>query len=133
MRTYKYSTRIDYSMTDCMGFMHHSNYARVYENARWEWFRSLGLPYAQVEEEGYWMPVINMNFKFHKPVFYDDKVDILVTLSQVPLVKFTVDYKMLKDGELVNEATIELAFMKKGEKRACRAPQLIIDCLKEAV
>lgn len=130
MFQYIYTARVDYSLTDAMGFMHHSNYARVYENARWEFFRHLGIPYSSVENQGYWIPVIGMQLKYHKPAFYDDLLEITVSFEGLPRVKMPVKYIMRKDGEIINEAVIDLAFMPKGTSRPCRAPQFIIDALQ---
>ena len=90
MFQYIYTTRVDYSLTDAMGFMHHSNYARVYENARWEYFRHIGLPYSEIENQGYWIPVIGMELKYHKPAYYDDQVEVTVSISSLPRVKMPV-------------------------------------------
>lgn len=133
MFQYVYTTRVDYSLTDAMGFMHHSNYARVYENARWEYFRHIGLPYSEIENQGFWIPVIGMELKYHKPAFYDDQVEVTVTISSLPRVKMPVKYTMRKDGEIINEAVIDLAFMPKGTSRACRAPQFIVDALERSL
>ena len=35
--------RVRYYETDCMGFVHHSNYVRYYETARTEMLRELGM------------------------------------------------------------------------------------------
>lgn len=129
MNEHIFTTRVDYSLTDAMGFMHHSNYMRIYENARWDFFRKLGLPYSEIEHYGYWMPVIGVNLKYHKPAFYDDELQIKVKFKSQPRVKFPIEYTMFKDGEIINEGIIELAFMKKGGEKACRAPQFIQDSL----
>lgn len=59
MITNKTVFRISYSDTDQMGFMHHSNYLKYYETARRELFRSIGIPYNEIEEEDVILPVIN--------------------------------------------------------------------------
>ncbi len=133
MFQYIYTTRVEYSLTDAMGFMHHSNYARVYENARWEYFRHIGLLYSEIENQGYWIPVIGMELKYHKPAFYDDVLEITVSFDALPRVKLPVKYTMRKNGEIINEAVIDLAFMPKGTSRACRAPQFIIEALKRSL
>lgn len=76
MITDKTYFRVSYSDTDQMGFMHHSNYFRYYETARWELFRSIGIPYPEIEEEDIILPVINASVKFLKPAFYDQKIRV---------------------------------------------------------
>ena len=41
-----------------MGIMHHSNYVVLYEQARTEWLRAMGLTYAEIEHRGVMSPII---------------------------------------------------------------------------
>lgn len=75
--------RITYSDTDQMGFMHHSNYLRYYETARWELFRNIGLPYTEIEDEGYIFPVVNVTIKYLKPALYDQEINIVTSISSL--------------------------------------------------
>ena len=50
--------RVRYYETDCMGFVHHSNYVRYYETARTEMLRELGMTYPELEAQGIMLPVI---------------------------------------------------------------------------
>lgn len=58
MSSFQTFFRVSYSDTDQMGFMHHSNYLRYYETARWELFRSLGITYSEIEKEGIILPAL---------------------------------------------------------------------------
>ena len=49
--------RVRYAECDRMGFVHHSNYALYFEEARTEYLRSLGVNYKQLEDEGIIMPL----------------------------------------------------------------------------
>mgnify|MGYP006316721729 CR=1 FL=1 len=51
MIEHSHSLRVLYPETDKMGTVHHSNYARYYEVARWELFRAIGIPYNEIENE----------------------------------------------------------------------------------
>lgn len=48
--------RVRYYETDCMGFVHHSNYVRYYETARTEMLRELGMTYPELEAQGIMLP-----------------------------------------------------------------------------
>jgi acyl-CoA thioester hydrolase len=52
MIEHDYIFRVLYPDTDQMGTMHHANYAKYYEAARWELFRSIGISYKSVEDAG---------------------------------------------------------------------------------
>ena len=74
-RRFNIEIRPGYSETDQMGFVHHSNYVKYFETARWELFRTLGIPYKLVEGAGFLLPVIKMEMEFLKPAFYDELLE----------------------------------------------------------
>ena len=67
--SYEFKTRVRYKDTDQMGVMHHANYIVLYEKARTEWRRSMGLPYAEFERRGVMSPIIEVNLKYMGPAF----------------------------------------------------------------
>lgn len=127
LNSYQVTLRPGYADTDQMGVVHHSNYARFYETARWEVFRQLGMPYSTIEDQGYQLPVIAMNFQFHKPAFYDDELTIAVHIKNVHGVKLSFSYQITNTlGERINTAHVELACVHQKNKKACRIPEWIL-------
>ena len=94
--------RVRYYETDCMGFVHHSNYVRYYETARTEMLRELGMTYPELEAQGIMLPVIDVQSRYVSPAFDDDLLTVRVTL----------------------------AFMNAATRRACRAPGSFLERLK---
>jgi len=122
--------RVSYSDTDQMGFMHHSNYFKYYETARWELFRSIGIPYPEIEEEGIILPVVNASVKFFKPAFYDQEIKIITMIKSFMVARITFYYKAINEsGEVINEAQISVACVKKGTGKACLPPKKIKDVI----
>jgi acyl-CoA thioester hydrolase len=115
-----------YPDTDQMGTVHHSNYAKYYETARWELFRDIGITYSSVEEAGYILPVIRMNFRFIKTIQYDELLIVKTTLIKIKGPRIWFTYKLFNEhGELVNEAETELAFVLKDNWKPCVAPDFV--------
>ena len=132
MIEYSHSFRVAYPDTDQMGTVHHSNYVKYCETARWELLRSIGLPYNSVEKEGYLLPVINMKFRFLKTVRYDDLITMKTTLKSVKGAKISFIYKLYNsDNELVNEAETELAFVRREDWKPCIVPTFVLQKIKE--
>lgn len=126
MISYKTDIRVLYSDTDQMGIVHHSNYLKYYETARWELFRSLGISYKSIENEGYIVPVIRINTHYIKAIHYDDIVTIITTLKTIKGSRIWFHYKLYTlDGVLVNEAETELAFVKKENRKPCLVPEFV--------
>lgn len=131
MIIHEYSFRVMYPDTDKMGTVHHSNYAKYYETARWELFRSIGISYLSVEEAGYMLPVIRMNFRFIKTADYDARLTVKTTLKAIKGVRIWFAYKLYNElNELVNEAETELAFVQKDSWKPCAAPEFVMKAIE---
>ena len=132
MIEYVYKFRVSYPDTDKMGTMHHANYAKYYEAARWELFRSIGVSYNSVEEAGVMCPVIRMNFRFIKATRYDEQLTVKTTLKAVKGVRIWFEYKLYNEqNELINEAGTELAFVGKSSWKPCTAPDFLLSAIAE--
>lgn len=130
MIEHEYTFRVMYPDTDKMGTVHHSNYPKYYETARWELFRSIGISYHSVEEAGYMLPVIRMNFRFIKTVQYDALLKVKTTLKAIKGVRIWFTYKLYNEqNELVNEAETELAFVEMGTWKPCVAPEFVLKAI----
>jgi acyl-CoA thioester hydrolase len=126
--------RVSYSDTDQMGFMHHSNYLKYYETARWEFFKRLGIPYSEIEEEDVILPVINASMKFIKPAFYDQEIQIITLVKSFKGARIVFDYQSINGtGEVINEAQITVACVRKSTGKACFPIKRISDTLKELI
>ena len=132
MIEHDYKFRVTYPDTDKMGTMHHAEYAKYYETARWELFRSIGVSYHSVEEAGIMCPVIRMNFRFIKATHYDEQLTVKTTLKNIRGVRIWFDYKLYNEqNELINEAETELAFVGKNNWKPCAAPDFLLKAIQE--
>ncbi len=126
MESFISKIRVGYADTDQMGIVHHSNYLKYYETARWSLFRHLGTPYKKLEEAGFLLPVVNVQMQFLKPAYYDEilTVETLITTFKGP--KLALSYKLYnEDQELINTAKVTLAFININSRKACKPPVFI--------
>ncbi|MDX9881629.1 MAG: thioesterase family protein [Prolixibacteraceae bacterium] len=131
MIEHEYFFRVMYPDTDQMGTVHHSNYVKYYETARWELFRSIGISYRSVEDAGYMLPVTRMNFRFMKTTRYDTLLTVKTTLKAIKGVRIWFVYKLYNEqNELINEAETELAFVSRNNWKPCAAPGFVMDAIK---
>ena len=69
--------RVIYAETDQMGYVYYGNYSTYFEVARVELFRTYGVSYKEMEEQGVMMPVleqrIKINEKFYNYSIYFNK------------------------------------------------------------
>jgi len=68
--------RVRYKETDKMGVVYHSNYFTWFEIARIALLDELGCPYADLEKDGFFLPVLSCDATFHQPAFFDDRLTV---------------------------------------------------------
>ena len=133
MITHDFQFRVTYPDTDRMGTMHHANYVKYCEEARWELFRSIGVPYSSVETAGVMCPVIKMHFNFLKITRYDELLTIRTTLKEIKGVRMWFEYKFYNEkNELINKAETELAFVGLNDWKPCKAPDFLLEAVEKA-
>ena len=81
MFSHRTTYRVIYGDTDNMGQAYYGNYFRWFEIGRSEMFRSLGLSYKAVEDNGIFLPVSEAHCKYARPAKYDDVLVIETSLD----------------------------------------------------
>lgn len=133
MLTTTTQVRVRYADTDKMGVVYYSNYAVFYEVGRTEMFRSLGIPYSLLEEEGVALPVVELISHYHKSARYDDIITVESTIEALPTVKIKINYRILnEDGVLLNDGSTTLVFVDMKTGRPTRCPKHVLDIIQEA-
>jgi acyl-CoA thioester hydrolase len=132
--TYEHQFRVGYKDTDQMGIMHHANYIVLYEKARTEWLRYMGLTYAEIERRGVMSPIIEVNTKYLYPAFYDEILTVKVSLDEIPSARLVIASEVYNEqGRLINKGSVTLGFMNAETRRPCRAPEWFIAALNEYI
>lgn len=75
-RWHGHAVRVRYQETDRMGIVYHANYVNWFEIGRTELIRDRGFPYSRIEDMGLYLPVVELESKFHLPAKYDDTISI---------------------------------------------------------
>lgn len=132
MIEHQYHFRVQYPDTDKMGTVHHSNYAKYYETARWELLRSIGISYQSIEDAGIMLPVTKMKFKFLKTTRYDELLTVRTQLKAIKGVRIWFTYHLYNEqNQLINEAETELAFVKSENWGPCPPPSVLLAAIEK--
>jgi acyl-CoA thioester hydrolase len=132
--TFSTQTRVRYKDTDQMGIMHHSNYVVLYETARTEWLREMGLTYAEIERRGVMSPIIEVHSRFLYPAFYDEMLTIKVSMQEMPAARLIIDSEVYNEaGKLINTGSLTLGFMHSSTRRPCRAPEWFVHAIEDYI
>ena len=95
-----YKRRIHFYETDAQGIVHHSNYFRLFEEARGEFLRSIGVPYSKLREEGYEVVLLEAYCQFREPILYDQEVNVEVNLTEMDRYFFHFSYQVWVEEKL---------------------------------
>ena len=124
------SVTVRYAETDMMGVVYHGNYLPWFEVGRTTLLKESGLPYRELEEMGYYLPVLEVGIKYHRPAVYDDTVMIVTTLKEKPLLRIRLDYEVLRGEELLVTGFTVHGFISK-QGAPVRPPAIFTDKMRE--
>ena len=124
--------RVIYADTDAMGIVYHTNYIRWFEIGRTELFRDMGVRYADMEAEGYSLPLTQVHCHYLQPTHYDDVVLIETDVEYVKWVSVKFVYTIWDEHRqniLAEGYTIHACIDKSG--KIVRLPKRIADRVTE--
>jgi len=117
--------RVRYAETDAMKVVYHGNYLPYFEEARTDLFRSIGLTYAEIEREGFYLVVLEAHAHYKRSAVYDDILHVKASLRELPAMKITIHYEITRNDRtelLVTGQTVH-AFVNVATGRPIRPPQ----------
>ncbi len=103
MPQHQHLFRIRYGETDQMGTYSNARVLEWFEVGRTELSRSIGLPYAEWERRGVFLPVIEAHFRLHGRAKYDDLLEMTtaMTLAGGASLRFDVAIRHAEGGRRV--------------------------------
>ncbi len=102
---------VPYADTDQMGVVYYANYLVYFERARTQLLRDLGLPYRELEESGYALPVVEAHVNYKASAEYDDTLDIYGWIEWVKRVRLQVNCAVYCKDRLLAEGFTVHAFV----------------------
>lgn len=128
------TVRVRYADTDQMRTAYYGRYFEYFEQARSDLLRSIGLPYPEIENHGILLPVIEAAAKYRRSARYDDNLQIECTVSDAPVARIRIDYKVYleNDPDPIADGYTVHSFVNASTGRPTRAPAMIVQALEEA-
>src|SRR5256885_1892401 len=95
--------RVNYSETDQMGVVYHANYLIWFDRARTELMRETGVTYKELEQQGVYLAVSEVDVRFHAAARYDDLVRVRCWVRELASRRVTFGYAVdrAESGELL--------------------------------
>jgi acyl-CoA thioester hydrolase len=94
---------VRYAETDKMGVAYNSHYLVWFELGRAALMRDTGVPYSEVEKEGYFLPISRFSCRIASPARYDEELVIRARLNEIKSRSITFAYTVERDGTRLAE------------------------------
>ena len=85
---------IRFSEVDSMGVVWHGHYAMYFEDAREEFGKKYDLGYLMMYDKGFFEPLVELTFKYKRPLVYVMKPEIYIVYRPCDAAKIIFDYEI---------------------------------------
>jgi len=116
MITSRASLSVRYAETDMMGVVYHGSYLPWLEIGRTTLLKEHGLPYRELEAQGFFLPVLEVGLRYVRPARYDDTVTVTTFLREKPSLRIRMEYELHRGEELLSTAFTLHAFIDRSGK-----------------
>ncbi|MEA1881076.1 MAG: thioesterase family protein [Candidatus Marinimicrobia bacterium] len=120
MVTFDYHTKIYYKDIDQMGVVYYSRYFEYFEQARTELLNDLGIVVTEIEDEGYFLPVVSATCDYKEGAKFEDEIIVRTMIKESPRARLRIEYEVYRktdDQLLVTGHTIHGFIDKEGKPK----------------
>lgn len=106
---------VRFSEVDSMNVVWHGSYPLYFEDAREAFGRKYDLGYLLMFGNGYYAPLVDLEFHYRKPIVYGMRPKIRITYRPTDAAKIVFDYKIFdsNDGSVMATGSSTQVFMDK--------------------
>ena len=114
------SFRVRYAETDAAGITYHANYIVWFEVGRGDYLWQQGRSYAELEAEGYVLPVTEVSARYLAPCRYGDMVTVRTWAERLRSRQITFAYEIVDAAgkTLCTGHTVHICTDREGRVRA---------------
>ena len=124
--------RVRYADTDQMKFAYYGKYFEYFEQGRSDLLRQIGIPYPEIENKGYFLPVIEAHANYMKSARYDDELLVKTIFTEAPQARLHIEYEVLNNAtkDVMATGYTVHSFLNALTGKPTRAPEFFLDALK---
>lgn len=100
-KVFRHNYRVVYADCTMGNHVYYSRYLDILEAARGEYFRHLGVPLQQLQEQDSIFPVVECQLRYKAPARYDDVLTIELWAALVQGARLNFGFRILKDEKIV--------------------------------
>lgn len=121
LQKHEIEIRVRYQETDGQARVHHANFLNYFEMGRVEMLRASGIRYKDIEEQGLFLVVSEMDVRYFLPAEYDDLLRLVTEVVRSKGVRVEHTYKLYRGDELLVEGRSMVACVSR-EGKITRLP-----------
>jgi len=124
---YKHTFRVHWVDTDVAGVMHFTNYLRYFEACEEEFYRSISLPFHDIQRSyGITFPRVEAHCTYKAACRFDDFFEVTMQIHEVAEKTITWEFRATrqKDGKLAAEGFIKCIAVNSEWKAVSLPPKL---------
>lgn len=124
---------IRFSEVDSMNIVWHGSYPLYFEDAREEFGKKYGLGYMTIFSNGYFAPLVELSFKYKKPLVYEMQPVIVITYVPTEAAKIVFNYEIIdeRDGTVFATGKSVQVFMDRDYQLVWENPEFYQNWKKE--
>ncbi len=129
MPAFRHPHRVVYSECTLGNHIYYGRFLDLFEEARGEFLRSMGLPFLALQERGLILPVLEADVRYAAPVRYDDLIHVEVTPTILGRLRLEFAYRVMGPADDVRVTGRTLHVATNLEDRPQRLPPDLVAAL----
>jgi acyl-CoA thioester hydrolase len=124
--------RIRFAETDAQGIAHHASFVVWLEVARVAYLAKHAGGYQTIRDGGIEALTTEVNVRYHRAAYFDETLRVWARCGELRGARFTYEYRIERDGELVADGYTRHATVDRDTYRPTRVPAWLADAIAMA-
>ena len=134
MEGYNFSTEIvvRFAETDAQGIAHHASFVVWLEVARVAYLAAHAGGYQAIRDRGFEALTTEVCLRYHRAAYFDETLRVWTRCVDLRGARFTYEYRIDRDGELVADGYTRHATVDRETDRPTRVPAWLAEAVARA-
>jgi acyl-CoA thioester hydrolase len=124
--------RIRFAETDAQGIAHHASFVVWLEVARVAFLERFAGGYQAIRDRGIEALTTEVDVRYHRAAYFDETLTVWTRCVDVRGARFTYEYRIERQGELVADGFTKHAAVDRETWRPTRIPDWLVEALAQA-
>jgi acyl-CoA thioester hydrolase len=130
--TFSTSVRVRFAETDAQGIAHHASFVVWLEVARVAYLQQHAGGYQAIRDRGIEALTTEVCVRYHRAAYFDETLTIWARCGELRGARFTYEYRIERDGELVADGYTRHATVEAETYRPTRVPDWLAAAITTA-